>query len=110
MKHDVGPKKATAEAPLAPATAEDGADAVLALLDPQMLGTIPVELTATLGQGRLTMQRLANLSPGEVVPLDTPLNGMVDLSLNGRPIARGEIVSVEDRFGVRITEILVRKA
>jgi flagellar motor switch protein FliN/FliY len=55
------------------------------------------------------MHRLASLETGEVVALDTPLNGVVELSLNGKLVARGEIVAVGDKFGVRISEILTRK-
>lgn len=56
------------------------------------------------------MHRLANLARDDIIALDTPLNGMVELSLNGLTVARGELVAVGDQFGVRISEILVRKA
>lgn len=82
---------------------------VVALLDPEVLGDVRIDLAATLGRCSLTMQKLASMESGEVVTLDTPLNGIVDLSLNGRRVARGEIVAVGDRFGVRVSEILTRK-
>jgi flagellar motor switch protein FliN/FliY len=85
------------------------ADRLIAMLDPEVLGNVGVELAATLGRGSLTMHRLASLETGEVVALDTPLNGVVELSLNGKLVARGEIVAVGDKFGVRISEILTRK-
>jgi flagellar motor switch protein FliN len=87
-----------------------GADRLIAMLDPEVLGNVSVELTATLGSGKMTMHRLASLATGEVLSLDTPINGTVELSLNGIAIARGEIVAVGDQFGVRITDILARKA
>lgn len=83
---------------------------LIAQLDPAVLGNVSVELGASLGRGKLTMHRLANLARDEIIALDTPLNGMVELSLNGLPVARGELVAVGDQFGVRISEILVRKA
>ena len=85
------------------------AERLIAMLDPEVLGHVGVELTATLGRGTLTMQRLAGLATGEVVTLDTPLNGTVELALNGKPVAHGELVAVGDQFGVRIVDILVRK-
>ena len=82
----------------------------IAALDPEVFGDVSIELSASLGIGAMTVARLVNLSAGDVVPLDTPLNGLIELSLNGRIVARGEIVAVDDRFGVRITEIVARKS
>lgn len=82
---------------------------LVGMLDAALLGDVDVELTALLGRGRMTLGQLASLKDGEVVPLDTAINGLVELSLNGRNVARGELVSVGDSFGVRITEILVVK-
>ncbi len=84
-------------------------DRLIAMLDPEVLGLVSVELDATLGRGTLTMHQLASLESGQLVTLDTPLNGTVDLSLNGKLIARGEIVAVGDHFGIRVSEILARK-
>jgi flagellar motor switch protein FliN len=78
-------------------------------LDPDIFGDVKVELTATLGRGEMTVSELVNLAGGSVVPLETPLNGLIDLKFKDRIIARGEIVSVGDQFGVRITEIVARK-
>lgn len=87
-----------------------GAQRLIAMLDPEVLGSVTIELAATLGRGTMTMHRLATLTADEIVTLDTPLNGTVDLSLNGTSVARGEIVAVGDQFGVRVMEILARKA
>jgi flagellar motor switch protein FliN/FliY len=78
------------------------------MLDPALLGSLTIEVVAQLGRGTMTVDELACLGTGEVVRLDTPLNGFVDLTLNDVLVARGEIVAVEDRFGVRVTEIFVR--
>jgi flagellar motor switch protein FliN/FliY len=78
------------------------------MLDPAVLGGLKIDIIAQLGRGTMTIDELARLGSGEVVRLDTPLNGVIDLTLNGALVARGEIVAIDDQFGVRVTEILVR--
>jgi flagellar motor switch protein FliN len=92
-----------------PDTAKRGSK-VAATLDPSVFGDVEIELRASLGRGSMTVQEMLNITSGAVVPLETPLNGLVDLTLNGRIVARGEIVSVNDRFGVRVTEIVASKS
>ena len=91
------------------AAKDTSSERMIRMLDPDVLGSLTVDLIAQLGRGTMTVGKLATLASGEVVRLDTPLNGAVDLTLNGTIVARGEIVAVDDQFGVRITEILVRK-
>jgi flagellar motor switch protein FliN len=83
---------------------------VAATLDPTVFGDVEIELRASLGRGSMTVQEMLNITSGAVIPLETPLNGLVDLTLNGRIVARGEIVSVNDHFGVRVTEIVASKS
>jgi len=64
-----------------------------------------VVLDAALGQAELSVQDILALKAGSVVELDTKLNGLVELRLNGAQVARGEIVAVNGSFGVRIVEI-----
>lgn len=78
------------------------------LMESDLLGDVTIELDATLGTGRLTLGALASMKKGEVIELGTPLNGEVVLSLNGKPVARGELVAVDDRFAVRVTSVAVR--
>jgi flagellar motor switch protein FliN/FliY len=78
------------------------------MLNPTILGSLTIDVVAQLGRGTMTIDELACLGSGEVVRLDTPLNGVIDLTLNGAIVARGEIVAIDDQFGVRVTEILVR--
>jgi flagellar motor switch protein FliN len=75
-------------------------------LSASILGDVEVTMSAILGRGTIPVRRLLELSVGDAVELDTPLNGLLDLTLNGRIVARGELVAVEDKFGVRITEII----
>lgn len=75
-------------------------------LSSNILSGVEIMITATLGQGSLPVSQLLELGPGSVVELETPLDGQLDLTLNGKLIARGELVAVDDRFGVRISEII----
>ncbi|HEU5395879.1 MAG TPA: flagellar motor switch protein FliN, partial [Verrucomicrobiae bacterium] len=66
----------------------------------------PVSLTIELGSCQLPMKEVLQLNIGSVVQLDKPADAPVELSVNGKLIARGEVVVVEDRFGVKITEVI----
>tara|TARA_Y100000588_G_scaffold310999_1_gene336797 strand:+ start:534 stop:914 length:381 start_codon:yes stop_codon:yes gene_type:complete len=67
---------------------------------------VPVKLTAELGSCKMTMQELLDLGLGTVVQLDQPANANVDLFVNQKLVARGEVVVAEDNFGIRIKEIV----
>ena len=81
----------------------------LIALDSEILGDVEVRLTAMLGEGIMSVNQLLTLTDGSVVDLETPLDGQIDLVLNGKLIAKGEIVAVGDRFGVRITQLVASK-
>ena len=78
----------------------------LVRLDSSLLSDVDVSLTVVLGRGSLSVRELLDLRDGSVLNLDTPLDGDVDILLNGRLVATGEIVAVGDRFGVRIAKIV----
>jgi flagellar motor switch protein FliN/FliY len=67
---------------------------------------IPVTLSMELGRARMSIRELLQLSQGSVVKLDRPAGEPLDVLVNGCLIARGEVVVVNDRFGVRITDIV----
>ncbi len=67
---------------------------------------VEVEVTALLGSCEMTMGEVMGLSPGTVVQLKHNAAEPVELCLNNRVVARGEVVVVEDRYGIKITEIL----
>ncbi len=67
---------------------------------------VPVNLTIELGSCQLPMREVLQLAVGSVVQLDKPADAPVELSVNGKLIARGEVVVVEDRFGVKITDVI----
>ncbi|MGN7160056.1 FliM/FliN family flagellar motor switch protein [Sphingomonas sp. SAFR-052] len=70
-----------------------------------LIDSVAVELDAHLGQAKMTVGVLTALKPGAVVPLEAALNRPVELRLGEAIVARGELVAVDDRFGVRLTEI-----
>lgn len=74
-------------------------------LPPRLIDHVEIEVEVILGEGRLSVAELNRLQPGEVVPIDRKLNEAAEIRVNGRVIARGEIVSVNEKFAVRVTEV-----
>ena len=71
-----------------------------------LLMHVPLHLTVELGSCKLSVAEILKLGTGSVIELDRTANSPVDLLVNEKPIARGEIVSIEDNYGLRITELL----
>lgn len=71
----------------------------------RLVDHVEVGCEAVIGGGSLTIARLNALAKGDVVTLDRSPADPVDIRVNGKTIARGEIVTVGDRFAVRLTEI-----
>ena len=69
---------------------------------------VPVRLTAELGSCQMTMHELLDLELGSVVQLDKPANANVDVYVNQKLVARGEVVVAEDNFGIRIKEVVAK--
>ena len=65
-----------------------------------------VELTVEVGRTKMPLGQALALGPGSVVTLDRLADQPVDLLVNGKPIARGEVVVVDEEFGLRITDIV----
>lgn len=72
----------------------------------ELLHDVEMEVTAELGRTRMTVRDLLSLAPGAVIELDRLAGGPADLLVNGRLIARGEVVVIDENFGIRITEII----
>ena len=72
----------------------------------EMLHGVDMEVTVELGRTRMTVRDLLALSPGNVLELDRAAGSPADLLVNGRLIARGEVVVVDEDFGLRVTEIV----
>ena len=73
---------------------------------PNLDRVLDVNLTIELGSCQLPMKEVLQLNIGSVVQLDKSADAPVELSVNGKLIARGEVVVIEDRFGVKITEVV----
>ncbi|MBZ5735193.1 flagellar motor switch protein FliN [Nocardioides sp. TRM66260-LWL] len=76
----------------------------------EMLHGVEMEVTVELGRTRMPVRELLALAPGTVIALDRAAGSPADLLVNGRLIARGEVVVVDEDFGLRITEILDQQA
>ncbi|MDT8399657.1 MAG: flagellar motor switch protein FliN [Pseudomonadales bacterium] len=71
----------------------------------EMVMDIPVKLNVELGRTRITIKQLLELSQGSVVELDGLAGDPMDILINGYLVAQGEVVVVDDKYGIRITEI-----
>lgn len=71
-----------------------------------LLLDVPVGLTVELGSCHLPMRDVLNLNVGSIVQLDKVADAPVELRVNDKLIARGEVVVVENRFGIKITELV----
>jgi len=67
---------------------------------------VPVQVSAVLGRASMQVSQLLKLGRGAVVELDRKVGEAVDIYVNNRLVARGEVVVVEDRLGVTMTEII----
>ncbi len=67
---------------------------------------VPVRVSAILGRARLGVSDLLQLAPGSVLELDRKVGEAIDIYVNDRLVARGEVVLVEDKLGVTMTEIV----
>jgi flagellar motor switch protein FliN len=74
--------------------------------DLSRLSDIPMELSVEIGRTHMTVGQTLDLRIGSVVTLERPAGEAVDLLVNGTPIARGEVVVVDEQYGLRVTEIL----
>jgi flagellar motor switch protein FliN/FliY len=86
----------TASAPVEPSSAEL-----------ERLYDVPVELAVEIGRTQMTIRETLALGPGSIVTLNRLAGEPVDLLVNGKPIARGEVVVLDEEFGLRVTEVLV---
>ncbi|MEQ1565321.1 MAG: flagellar motor switch protein FliN [Myxococcota bacterium] len=79
------------------------------LVDVTFLQEIPIELVVELGRTRLTVRELAALGRDDVIELDRSASQPLDILVGGRVFARGELVVVDDRVALRVTELIGRE-
>jgi flagellar motor switch protein FliN/FliY len=75
-------------------------------LDLEAVFDVPVQVSAVLGRAHMDVGELLNLGPGTVLELDRKVGEAIDIYVNNRLVARGEVVLVEDKLGVTMTEII----
>jgi flagellar motor switch protein FliN len=85
-----------------PVAAEHSADAP----ELERLYDVPVELAVEIGRTHMTIRETLALGPGSIVTLNRLAGEPVDLLVNGKPIARGEVVVIDEEFGLRVTEVV----
>jgi flagellar motor switch protein FliN/FliY len=77
--------------------------------DLRRLSAVPVELSVEIGRSRLSVGETLELREGSVVTLDRMAGEPVDLLVNGIAIARGEVVVIDEQFGLRLTQVLAHE-
>jgi len=87
------------EALVADAAGDEPGDLTLVL-------DVPVELAVEVGRTTMTIRETLSIAPGSIISLDRMAGEPVDLLVNGRRIARGEVVAVDEEFGLRVTEVV----
>ena len=94
-----GPPPSDQADPVVPPGPRTAAD-LLAVFD------VPVKVSAVLGRSQMEVSDLLKLNEGTIVELDRKVGGPIDVYINDRLVARGEVVIVENRLGVTMTEII----
>ena len=103
MSDDIDTGEGTGEValpPLEPMAGIEGEHDLSLVLD------VPVELAVEIGRTTLTIRETLAIAPGTVITLDRMAGEPVDLLVNGRRIARGEVVAIDEEFGLRVTEVV----
>ncbi len=87
-------------------TPSDGEGTARGAEDLEALFDVPVQVSAVLGRARMEVGELLRLGPGAVLELDRKVGEAIDIYVNNRLVARGEVVLVEEKLGVTMTEII----
>jgi flagellar motor switch protein FliN/FliY len=103
---DVSAAPASFEPLVSREPSSDGDSSASAARRLEMLADVEMGVTAELGRTRMTVRDLLALTPGSVVELDRLAGSPVDVLVNGTLVARGEVVVIDEEFGVRISEII----
>lgn len=85
---------------------DDNSEIARTAADLESVFDIPVHVSAVLGKSKMQVSQLLKLGRGAVVELDRKVGEAIDIYVNNRLVARGEVVVVEDRLGVTMTEII----
>ena len=105
LGEDVQAQVASVATPAADTGAEESSGPHTAK-DLEAVYDIPVQVSAVLGKASMQVSQLLKLGRGAVVELDRKVGEAIDIYVNNRLVARGEVVVVEDRLGITMTEII----
>lgn len=72
----------------------------------RMLADIPIRVSVEVGSTKMRLSELMNLAEGTVVELDRQAHELLDIMVNGALVAKGEVVTVNGRFGVRVVDVV----
>jgi flagellar motor switch protein FliN/FliY len=104
-EHDFPPLPAAG--PSQPAPAVGGLAATAGRSGPiELLNDVEMGVTVELGRTRMLVRDILELSSGSVIELDRAAGAPIDVLVNGTLIARGEVVVIDEEFGIRITEVI----
>jgi len=92
--------------PLGDVAYDDQDQAARIAADLEAVFDVPVQVSAVLGRSKMDVGELLKLGPGTVLELDRKVGEAIDIYVNNRLVARGEVVLVEDKLGVTMTEII----
>src|SRR6476646_2107178 len=99
---DYAPFETTTAGPIEPVAAPHPVTAE----ELSRLHDVSVELAVEVGRTKMTIREALALGPGSIVTLNRLAGEPVDLLVNGKPIARGEVVVIDEEFGLRVTEVV----
>lgn len=85
-------------------------DAALSGRNYRLLADIPLRLSVEVGSTSLKLAELMDLAEGSVVELDRQANELLDILVNGTLVARGEVVTVGGKFGIRVVDVVAAEA
>ncbi|HVV60748.1 MAG TPA: flagellar motor switch protein FliN [Pseudolabrys sp.] len=88
------------------AESEDSGPVTRGAADLEAVFDVPVQVSAVLGRAKMEVGDLLKLGPGAVLELDRKVGEAIDIYVNNRLVARGEVVLVEEKLGVTMTEII----
>jgi len=77
-------------------------------IEQKAMGDIPVVATVELGQTELTLKEILDLSEGSIIELHRLAGEPLDLKVGGQLIAQGEVVAVDDYYGIRVTNVVMK--
>ena len=87
---------------------EFGQEAKGEAIEQRALGNIPVKATVELGETELSLKEILELAEGSIVELDRLAGEPLDLKVGGQLVAQGEVVAIDDYYGLRITNVVMK--